>query len=108
MKLNINCWIAFACLISFIQSTNGECPDKILYCFDSAEQRLGAVVVEQCWKWLRLSCQPCSADTKGKIITYQKYMNDCQSFFPKSKSILDTKNGHANKLNKLYSKMAFG
>ena len=108
MKLNINCWIAFAGLVCFIQSTYGDCPDKILYCFDSAEHRLGGIIVEQCWKWSRLSCQPCSADTEAKFITYQKYIHHCLYYYPRSKFIFDTKNALNNKLDQILSEMAYG
>ena len=108
MNLNINYWVLFAGLVSLIQSISAECPDKILYCFDYAEQRIGGVVVEQCWKWSRLSCQPCNADTDKKFITYQKYVHECQNFYPKSKFVLDKKSTRINKLNKLYSDMNIG
>ena len=108
MNLNINYWIAFAGLVCFIQSTYGECPDKILYCFDSAEHRLGGIVVDQCWSWYRFSCQPCSADTKAKFITYEKYIHHCRYYYPKSKLVLDTKNSNIIKMNKIYGEMAIG
>ena len=108
MNLNFNYWVLLAGLVCLIQSTSGECPDKILYCFDSAEHRLGGIIVEQCWKWSRLSCQPCSADTKGKIITYKKYIHECQIFYPRSNFVMDKKNSLNNKMVQIYYEMAFG
>ena len=108
MKLNINCWIAFAGLVCFIQSTYGDCPDKILYCFDSAEHRLGGIIAEQCWSWYRLSCQPCSADTKAKFITYQKYINQCLYYYSRAKYIFDKKNSFISKFKQMQSEISYG
>jgi hypothetical protein len=46
-------------LVCIVRSTQGNCPETELYCFNSNDSRLGEIKVQQCWKWSRLSCQPC-------------------------------------------------
>jgi hypothetical protein len=66
-----------------------DCTDRLLYCFNDKEELLGDIQVNQCWTWSRISCQPCSATTNKKKITYEKYIYQCRYFYPTSIELLD-------------------
>jgi len=71
-----------------IQLVSTDCPDRHLYCFNNKEELLGDIQVNQCWSWSRISCQPCSATTNQKKITYEKYIHQCRHYYPTSIEIL--------------------
>ena len=85
LKFNFSILIV---LIGLIQLISTECPDKTLYCFDNNEDLLGPIEVNQCWKWSRLSCQPCSASTTKRKVTYEKYIHYCLYFYPTTVEII--------------------
>ena len=109
--------ISITFLVCIVKSTQANCPETDLYCFNSNDFRIGEIKVQQCWKWSRLSCQPCKLDnliklvlnfykinhfwfignydylttsTGGKI-SFQKYLQFCQIFYPNTVQVLDTK-----------------
>lgn len=92
----------------FIQNIKASCRDKSLYCFDLRENRIGEINVGQCWEWSRLSCQPCSANTNNKKITYEKYLITCRFFYPESVKVLDTKSVWANRIKDVINDRAIG
>ena len=73
-----------------IKYVTTDCPDGMLFCFDSNDNKLGQISVGRCWTWLRFSCVPCFADTSSKKISYQPYIHQCQYFYPLSMNVLDT------------------
>jgi hypothetical protein len=85
LKLYFNLLIIILALIHFIST---DCPDRLLYCFNRKEELLGDIQVNQCWTWSRVSCQPCSATTNQKKITYEKYIHQCRHYYPASIKIL--------------------
>ena len=95
--------------VSFlIPCTFADCSDEALYCFDSNDKNLGEIIVGSCWKWGRLSCQACSADTSAKKITYLKYLNYCRHLYPGSVQVLNTKTVWANRLRDALNELAIG
>jgi hypothetical protein len=75
-------------ILTSIQLISTDCPDRLLYCFNRKEELLGDIQVNQCWTWSRVSCQPCSATTNQKKITYEKYIHQCRHYYPSSSTIL--------------------
>jgi hypothetical protein len=75
-------------ILASIQIVSTDCPDRHLYCFNDKEELLGDIQVNQCWSWSRISCQPCSATTNQKKITYEKYIHQCRHYYPTSIEIL--------------------
>ena len=75
-------------ILASIQLITADCPDRLLYCFNDTEELLGDIQVNQCWTWSRISCQPCSATTNKKKITYEKYIYQCRYFYPTSIIVL--------------------
>ena len=67
---------------------SADCPDRLLYCFNDKEKLLGDILVNQCWTWSRISCQPCSATTNKKKVTYEKYIYQCRYHYPTSIMVL--------------------
>ena len=88
-KFNFNLLIVtLICCIPFISSS---CSKTQLYCFTSNYTTLGAINVDQCWRWTRFSCQPCLADTTLKLINLQNYLIDCNKIYPEATQVLFTK-----------------
>jgi hypothetical protein len=71
--LKLNFPLSTITALVLIQLVSTDCPDRHLYCFNNKEELLGDIQVNQCWTWSRISCQPCSATTNQKKITYEKY-----------------------------------
>jgi hypothetical protein len=65
-----------------------DCPDGYLYCYNNKKELLGKILVNECWTWLRFSCQPCSASTDKLMITYDKYIHQCRHYYPTANEIL--------------------
>jgi hypothetical protein len=84
MNLKIICIIF--CMFGVILT---DCPDTNLYCFDIMSRLLGNIRVNQCWRWERISCQPCSASIENIKITYRKYIYHCRYYYPKTVEILE-------------------
>jgi hypothetical protein len=42
-------------ILGSIQLVSTNCPDRLLYCFNDKEELLGAIQVNQCWSWSRIS-----------------------------------------------------
>ena len=80
--------LSFYCII---QSISSDCPETTLYCFDATEAQVGEIIVNQCWMWNRLSCQPCSSDLRYRKIAYYPYIWQCKHYFPETIQVLDTK-----------------
>ena len=75
-------------ILGSIQLVSTNCSDRLLYCFNDKEELLGAIQVNQCWSWSRISCQPCSATTDKKKISYEKYIYQCRYHYPTSIMVL--------------------
>jgi hypothetical protein len=86
LKLNFILLIITSLIL--IQLVSSDCPDRLLYCFNRKEELLGDIQVNQCWTWSRVSCQPYSATTNQKKITYEKYIHQCRHYYPTSIKIL--------------------
>ena len=101
--------IFFFLIISFCYS-RADCPDRLLYCFDSNDSRIGSINVNQCWKWSMLSCIPCSAiiTSDSRRLSYYKYIHHCRYYFPDSVTVLDSKNVLIKRLRDVVREMAFG
>ena len=86
-------YILFSLLIylALISNSFAECPDKVLYCFDSMERRIGGITVPQCWNWKWFSCQPCSSTTNNQKVTFEKYITFCIHFYPTTVQVLNSK-----------------
>jgi hypothetical protein len=85
LKLNFTLLII---ILASIQLISTDCPNRLLYCFNDKEELLGNIQVNQCWTWSRISCQPCSATTNQKKITYEKYIYQCRYYYPTSILVL--------------------
>jgi hypothetical protein len=81
-------FILLIIFLASIQLISADCLDRLLYCFNDKEELLGDIQVNQCWNWLRISCQPCSATTNKKKITYEKYIYHCRYHYPTSIMVL--------------------
>jgi hypothetical protein len=81
-------------ILGSIQLTSADCPDRYLYCFNSMEELLGEILVNQCWHWLLLSCQPCSVSFDQRKINYEKYIYQCQYYYPESRKVLARDNAN--------------
>ena len=81
-------FILLIIFLASIQLISADCLDRLLYCFNDKEELLEAIQVNQCWSWSRISCQPCSATTNQKKITYEKYIHQCRHYYPTSIEIL--------------------
>ena len=101
-------FISLAIIYCLMQQIFAACSDTKLYCFDSKDERLGAITVGQCWKWSRLSCQPCEAHTTSRIITYNEYIYHCKHHYPQSIQVLNTKSVRANIMRHLLNEMIIG
>ena len=81
--------------VFFVKSSQGNCPETELYCFNSNDDRIGVIKVKQCWKWIRFSCQPCNYEyvitSMERKISFHKYLKLCQIDYPTTVKILDTK-----------------
>ena len=84
--LKIYCTLLIIILGS-IELISTDCPDKKLSCFNSKKELLGKILVNQCWKWSRFSCQPCSASTDKLMITYDKYIHNCRYYYQATNEI---------------------
>ena len=101
-------FISVALIYCLIEYTSAACLDTTLYCFDSNENRIGEIVVGQCWKWSRLSCQPCDAEINARKITYNDYLDQCQLFFPNTAQVLNMKSVRANAIRQVLNEIAIG
>ena len=100
--------ISILIIVFSIQHLNASCPDTELYCFDINNHRLGKISVGQCWRWHRLSCQPCSANVMEKQITFFNYIHYCRYFFPDTVRVLDTKKVWNYKMLHIWNSVTFG
>ena len=73
-----------------IKYVTTDCPDGMLFCFDSNDNKLGQISVGRCWTWSWFSCVPCAADTSSRKISYQSYIHQCRYFHPQTIKVLDT------------------
>ena len=97
--------LIYFCLIQLLVA---KCPKTVLYCFDSSNKRIGEIKVDQCWKWERFSCQPCSVDLKNKEISFYLYIYHCRYYFQDTFKVLDQKKVWTHKLLNAYHDIAFG
>jgi hypothetical protein len=109
MKMNpyLGLVIVGICLL-IPQGILTACGDEILYCFDSNDNNLGEIVVGSCWKWARLSCQPCGSDTTSRKISYHNYKSHCRHFYPDTTMVLNTKTVWANRVRDALNELAIG
>ena len=84
--LNLN-FTLLLIILGSIQFISTDCPDGHLFCFNSKKELLGKILVNQCWKWSRFSCQPCSASTDQLMISYDKYIHQCRHYHPTTNEI---------------------
>ena len=90
------------------QKISSECPKSSLYCFDGNNTLLGNIDVNQCWKWSLLRCVPCSTDIGRRDLTFKAYIHHCRYFYPKTESILQTRNPWAHKIKNMLYTMSMG
>jgi hypothetical protein len=85
--LKIYCTLLIIILGS-IELISTDCPDKKLSCFNSKKELLGNILVNQCFKWSRFSCIPCSASTDQTVINYNQYIQQCRHYYSTAVEIL--------------------
>jgi hypothetical protein len=94
--------------LALINYTLEECQDKILYCFDSMERRIGGITVPQCWKWSHFSCQPCSSTLDKEKVTFEKYITFCIHFYPTTVQVLNSKSVWLDKAKDIINRKSNG
>jgi hypothetical protein len=80
----------FTLLIIIINPINlilTDCPDEFVYCYNINNEKLGKILVNHFWTWLRFSCQPHRASTDQLVITYDKYIHECRHYYPATNEI---------------------
>ena len=85
LKMKIEIIISITILVKYIFAS---CPNGILYCFDSNDQRLGQITVGQCWFWSRFNCRPCF-EYSTSVKKFIDYLLHCQYYYPKTVKVLD-------------------
>lgn len=100
LKRLLNTIIIYFCILNGISA---DCLDKVLYCFDSKEIRIGGIIVGQCWQWSKFSCEPCGIlnINDGKQNSFHRYFHFCRYYYPNTVQVLDTKSVWAFRIRDL-------
>ena len=85
-----------------------DCPNGILYCFDSQDKLLGQITVGRCWTWTRLSCVPCAADTSSRKITFNEYISYCKHYYSNSVQVLNTDSVWGDNMYDAWNRLGLG
>jgi hypothetical protein len=92
----------------FIQNSVADCPDDVVYCFDSNKKILGELFIGQlfykkllkifnlkfgiiglCYNWKKIRCEPCGMMfDAGKKINNSPYIKQCRENYPKATFVL--------------------